>query len=114
MTTNYSRGTRFEYQVRDDLRQRGFVVVRSAGSHSPADLVALGDLVPWLVQAKRDGHLPETERQALLQMAEQARGWPILARWQNPVPHVQIVLIGVTKDQDMPLPHWRCVGPTKK
>ena len=100
--------------MRDYLRQRGFVVVRSAGSHSPADLVALGDLVPWLVQAKRDGRLSEPERQDLLRMAEHARGWPILARWQESLPHVQIVLIGVTKDQDLPLPRWRCVSREKK
>ena len=107
--TNYQRGRTFEYQVRDHLQDRGFVVVRSAGSHTPADLVALGDLVPWLVQVKRDGRLPEAERQAILQMAKRSRAWPILARYQTSLPHIAIILLGVTPEADWPLPHWRCV-----
>ncbi len=107
--TNYRRGRAFEYQVRDHLRERGFVVVRSAGSHTPADLVALGDLAPWIVQVKRDGRLSATERDAVLTMAKQARAWPILARYRPELPHVQIVLLGVTADADLPLPYWRCL-----
>lgn len=34
-------GTRFEYRVRDLLEDRGWKVVRSAGSHTCADLVGL-------------------------------------------------------------------------
>lgn len=37
---NYHRGRDFEIRVRDDLRDRGYFVIRSAGSKTGADLVA--------------------------------------------------------------------------
>lgn len=54
MTTNYTRGRAFEYRVREDLHGRGYLVIRSAGSHSPIDLLAgrLGHGIG--VQVKRD------------------------------------------------------------
>jgi Holliday junction resolvase len=38
--TQYSRGRKFEWEVRDLLRSNGYVVIRSAGSKGSADLVA--------------------------------------------------------------------------
>ena len=53
--TPYQRGARLEYRARIVLRQRGYVVVRSAGSHGPADLVALNAREILLVQVKHAG-----------------------------------------------------------
>ena len=39
--SNYINGRAKEYRVKKKLEQRGFVVIRSAGSHSFADLVAI-------------------------------------------------------------------------
>ena len=52
---SYRRGRRLEYRVRDDLKRMGAeLVVRSAGSRGPCDLVAIfpdrGEI--WLVQVK--------------------------------------------------------------
>ena len=60
---SYSRGRRFEYRVRDWLKAHGFeLVIRSAGSKTPWDIVALRQGVGdpwqaqvWLVQCKGDG-----------------------------------------------------------
>ncbi|MEM2446682.1 MAG: restriction endonuclease [Candidatus Bathyarchaeia archaeon] len=41
MSSRYRKGRRFEYYVTKLLRNRGFEVVRSAGSHTDFDLVAL-------------------------------------------------------------------------
>jgi hypothetical protein len=38
---NYIKGRRFEYEIRDNLKKAGYFVIRSAGSHSPVDLIAL-------------------------------------------------------------------------
>ena len=38
--TNYATGRRFEWKRRDHWESLGYVVVRSAGSKSPIDLVA--------------------------------------------------------------------------
>lgn len=67
--TNYDRGKRFEHRVRDDLRKRGYYVIRSAGSKGKIDLVALIDGDVLLIQCKRDGRLPPAERKELLAIA---------------------------------------------
>lgn len=38
---NYINGRRHEYAVRDHWKQHGYTALRSAGSHSPYDVVAL-------------------------------------------------------------------------
>jgi hypothetical protein len=53
--TAYRRGARLEYLARDVLRQQGYVVVRSAGSHGPFDLVAVNGRAVLLVQVKKQG-----------------------------------------------------------
>ena len=62
--SNYSRGRDTEYLARDLLILHGFQVVRSAGSHTPIDLVAWQDGGhPRLIQVKRsNSHLDETVR----------------------------------------------------
>ena len=56
--TNYGKGARFENDVKRDLERRGFVVIRAAGSHGEADLVALAAGKDTLfVQCKYDGRL---------------------------------------------------------
>jgi Holliday junction resolvase len=89
--TNYQRGADFERRVRDKLYGLDAVaVVRSAGSRSKIDLVALfpaldsymtwptqGDV--WIVQCKRDGKLPADERDALLSIADATGTYAYLA-----------------------------------
>ena len=38
---NYEKGRRKEYKVREALRAEGFIAFRSAGSHSPIDVVGI-------------------------------------------------------------------------
>lgn len=49
---NYEAGARFERRVKNWLRNKcGFpVVIRSAGSKGPADLVVVVDGIPYLIQ----------------------------------------------------------------
>jgi Holliday junction resolvase len=42
--TRYHKGRRFEYQVKKWLEDKGYIVLRTAGSHGFADLVAIGKL----------------------------------------------------------------------
>ena len=53
--TPYQRGARLEYLARDVLRQRGYNVVRSAGSHGAIDLVALNERELLLIQVTQSG-----------------------------------------------------------
>ena len=68
--THYSRGAAFERLVKADLEKRGYLVVRSAGSHGVADLVAVpGDDcaggATLLVQCKTSGRMSPKERQEM-------------------------------------------------
>ncbi len=48
----YRQGRDFEYRVAANYRKRGWVVIRSAGSHSPLDLVCAKGGEIRLVQCK--------------------------------------------------------------
>jgi Holliday junction resolvase len=84
MTTNYRRGRALEYRIRDDLRERGYLVVRSAGSKGAVDLMAVGNGDILLVQSKRDGWAKPSERAALVVLAEQYGALAIIATPGNP------------------------------
>lgn len=48
--TSYARGADFERTVKKDLEGRGFFVIRSAGSKSPVDLIAIRAGQFYLIQ----------------------------------------------------------------
>ena len=60
--SNYSRGRAFEYAVRDDMRGRGFVAIRSPASKSPADVYCMSRDMDVLIQCKADGRLLRDNR----------------------------------------------------
>lgn len=51
---SYARGRRAEYRAVRDLERAGYLVVRSSGSHSPVDLVAVSPAGVRLIQVKSD------------------------------------------------------------
>ncbi len=75
MPSNYSRGASAEYRAATHLEQVGYFVIRSAGSHGPVDLVAVGPTGVRLIQVKRagDGYLGPGELEAA---REQLRSLP--------------------------------------
>lgn len=78
--TNYAAGTRFEHRVRDHLTANGYQVVRSAGSKTKIDLIALKPGQVLLIQCKRNGALPPAEWNALVTLAAVLPGLiPVLA-----------------------------------
>jgi len=78
--SHYSKGRKFEYDVRDILIQQGADVSRSAGSKTPKDIIAVfpGPII-WYVQCKTDGKLSKGEREALLSLEKTYGIVPILA-----------------------------------
>lgn len=80
MSTNYRNGAAFEHQVRKDMEENGYAVMRSAGSHSPADLLALRKgRVTLAIQCKRNGRLDPGEWNEFCDWCELAGAAPILA-----------------------------------
>jgi len=64
---NYEAGRRFEYRVKKDLEKSGHVVIRSAGSHSMADLVAFHEHYDGrsaFIQCKLHGAMTKKEMEA--------------------------------------------------
>jgi Archaeal holliday junction resolvase (hjc). len=51
--SNYTRGRDTEYKAVRTLEAAGYVAFRSAGSHSPVDVVAIGPTGVRLIQLKR-------------------------------------------------------------
>jgi len=50
---NYTAGVRLEYRIRDFLQAEGYYVMRAAGSHGAADLIAIGGETCLAIQVKR-------------------------------------------------------------
>lgn len=87
--TNYRKGAGRELRVKEHYERNGWVVYRSAGSHGPADLVALKDgLMPELIQVKSSAagpfaHFGPAEREELRDEAIKAGARAVLA-WYPP------------------------------
>jgi Holliday junction resolvase len=60
---NYVSGRRFEYTIKKELQDMGWIAIRSAGSHSPFDIIALkGDRILLLQLKKyRGGTMPQAK-----------------------------------------------------
>jgi len=69
--SNYSRGANFERRVQRYFLKLEYFVVRSAGSHTLIDLVALKAGEVKLIQCKTDGVLSRVEREQLQELAQQ-------------------------------------------
>jgi len=80
LNRNYLSGARFERRVKKYYEDLGYFVVRSAGSHSPVDLVAIrNDGRPVFIQCKTDGKISPKERDELLSVSKKAGALPIMA-----------------------------------
>ncbi len=67
----YNRGRAKEYRVMELLRVEGWVVGRSAGSHSPVDIFAAKDGKVLLVQVKNgEARVKKDELMELVKWAE--------------------------------------------
>ena len=69
---NYKKGRALEYECKKVLEGMGYFCVRSAGSHSPADLVAAKRGQILLVQVQKQSHLSREKERALKAAAKQA------------------------------------------
>lgn len=81
MVTNYQRGRQFEYRVRDLYKKHGWYVLRSAGSKTVTDLVAIsqGGASIHFIQCKADGKVSLKEIRELIEKALQYSSIPVLA-----------------------------------
>jgi len=76
---NYISGRNFEYKVKKYLEENGYLVFRSAGSHSIADLIAICKTDTLLIQCKHHGHFPLKELSLLIMKAKEYNCIPMYA-----------------------------------
>lgn len=69
MASRYARGSNFERRVKRHYEDRGFFVIRAAGSHGPVDLIAISKLQTMLIQCKLDGAASLADRERLANLA---------------------------------------------
>ena len=71
MTTPYEDGRRFAYRASMAFARDGYEIIRSAGSKTKADFVAVKPGQLLFVQVKKavDGTIPPEERKLLCQLA---------------------------------------------
>lgn len=83
-STMYRLGRQVEYAVRDHLKANGYFVMRSPGSKSPIDLLAVATGIVLFVQCKRGGSIGIAEWNTLFALAVSVGAVPVLAA--RPVP----------------------------
>jgi len=79
LVSAYERGRSGEYRVKGLLEDHGYLVIRSAASHTPIDLLAAKDGVRLAVQVKVKGGFTKGEKEELLRWAKRFEAKPILA-----------------------------------
>lgn len=75
MVTRYSRGRSYEYRTMELLRRDGWMVSRSAASHSAVDVFAVKDGVILFVQVKSGrARVTKEELEELVEWGRHANG----------------------------------------
>ncbi|MDG6934035.1 MAG: hypothetical protein JRN68_05005 [Nitrososphaerota archaeon] len=81
---NYSSGRNAEYMIKKILLSRGYVhIVRSAGSHTPIDLMASNGRRLLAIQVKKGRYISAEEKGLLIQWARAFKASPVLARKED-------------------------------
>jgi Holliday junction resolvase len=73
----YKKGRSFEYYIMNKKKKEGYFCMRSAGSHSPIDIVAIKNGRIELIQAKAGCSLHKKERVSLLKLANSINAIPL-------------------------------------
>ena len=89
MSTAYQKGATFEYKVKSYLEGLDYTVFRVAGSHSPADLIALAGyqeqsytkkvIIVWLIQCQHSKYFSKDKKQELQDLANKVNARSVLA-----------------------------------
>lgn len=81
---NRQRGDYLERQAKAALENRGWWVIRAAGSYGAADLVALrAHFEPLALSCKLNGRIGPAERNALLTVADKTGLIPVICSRRN-------------------------------
>lgn len=83
MVKSYQKGYKFELEVKHTLESQDYCVIRSAGSHSPCDLVALKNGTVYQVQCKNmSTKITSREKYEIEEWANRS-GFPVLILYRT-------------------------------
>ena len=92
---NYRRGREREYQTQRLLEKAGYATMRSAGSHSPIDIVAFNPNGLRLIQVKlNSAQVSGVEREILKNLPRPSNCTVEIWRWKDRVREPLIERIG--------------------
>lgn len=115
MGSNYRKGARFENRVKEHLEQNGWYVMRSAGSHGLADLIAINPGSIWLIACRTEkGRYSALEANKLWYTASQLAqlGNRVSAHlaYRDPIPPWTLHIVRFERQHWLPdedeLPPW--------
>ena len=89
---NYRRGAAIEYRATKEFKQMGFLAQRTAGSHSPFDIIVIGKKNVLLVQCKLLNKATESRIKAVEREFE--REWTEIQHPPNTIPILLIYEFG--------------------
>jgi hypothetical protein len=80
----YYAGRRAEYRTINLMENAGYLCIRAAGSKGPADVVAIGNGPPMLIQVKRGKRgLTVLEREKLTEIRRRLNCQILVHRWEK-------------------------------
>lgn len=92
--TRYGRGATLERRLKKKLEKEGFWVIRAAGSKGVADLVAIKNSQPYLIQVK-SGRCGRIDMIRLQEVAEKCGAFAFIAIWKKtPKKHWVFIRLG--------------------
>lgn len=86
MKTNYQRGAQKERRIMNRFRDKGQIAFRSAGSHSPIDIIAIDTehKVITLIQSKLGKRISGKERAEVLSHKDIEGDYKVIFQlWEN-------------------------------
>tara|TARA_B100001013_G_scaffold342964_1_gene269835 strand:- start:297 stop:593 length:297 start_codon:yes stop_codon:yes gene_type:complete len=94
--SRYLKGARFERRVKKYLEEKGYLVIRAAGS-KPFDLVGIKNGKAIVLECKvSEGILKKTELERLIMMVTEVKATPIIAFGRKG----SIILINAVTNKD--------------
>lgn len=82
--SNRRSGELFEFDVLNIMKQRAVLAVRSAGSHSEADVIAVFKNKTWLITCKINGYLTNSEKEVLYSIKKKlGENYEIKLAWRD-------------------------------
>jgi len=95
LNKNYKKGAAREYRIIKKLEQEGWFCIRSAGSHSPIDIIAMIPVAEYIKQIDKKGETKKWDKEDWQKAQEQANKFSSIM-----IPNQDVVVAGYDEELD--------------